>query len=1132
MRLSKLTLHRFPGFKRPFSLEKLHPGLNIIVGPNASGKTSICHAVRRLLWPQINKRWPVMAIHSEWVSDRGSFTMEVNEACSKVKPVLIEPDNALHAGALPDEAFLPCFSMTIDELFDEKDHSFVQKMAQEIAGGYDLDQAQERCMPLVNWRTLFRDWKDMGQRVASYQQMQEMVREESRLLPELEAGIQAAQQAQQELVRLEKQIRWKQERNKRESQKLCLQSFPEPLRASRIQPTDWKDYEQWQLKKKELEQQREALCAKKKDLTERLGLWEAPSFSKEEWEGQWERIGRLQRLELEKRELQKKIEKLRATLQIQQQFLGMTEEEELNALCVEVLDPLASLWHDLDRVDAELGGIEEQIRLCDVPLSMEDGGGRGEFQHFSKVSSEKLSRWIQGVCALALYPQRIHWYEGACVALSLFLIGYGGWALDPVHYKWWAVLAGSQVFLSVPWVYRYLRRRSLCRHYDMKKGGTFPLMGHFRSETIAQALEAMIQYKSYWLGVERSLHRKNDLEAHWKQKTEERREITERLHEVAQQAHLHHLCRTYVELIDHLKALHRDWVCFNELKWEETHLMEEWDREWGVWQYFIRAWGETPEKGGDYLGVYTRIKKRLADAETLQATVTMQVDCEKELADCTEKINQLLRRTKCLGHPEKLQFLVDLWPEYQREKEKLKNLEQQLDELGGEAAFDSAISLEWLEEEKIKKEVQVNHLGDLSERKGKVIARIQQMEQASEGEALLREYEEKGKRVREVSIDFVKKQLTSLLIDEARREFQQESQPWVLEKAVEWFHRFTKYQFQLELPKSSISPISYQVLETATGERKGFDQLSRGTRMQLLMAVRLAFAFHSETGGESLPLFLDEILANTDAERFEAVAQVIAELLSSGRQIFYLTCNGEDVIKWKRICPEAHVIDLAKIHSDQAYFAASALPIENTMKIPQPLTDQLDEYVQALKLPRWRLDEPLQMVSVHYLVDNVRDLYRLLSSGIAHYGNLQSQKKELMEQAFPHSFSSMLRRGNLLEQFFALKTQGRGKPLSKEALIQGKVSSHFTEALWEIAQEVGRDAQQLVAILEDKRYKDGRKKGFRSESKKELKAFLLQEGYIDPRPVLTDEAVRCALLPLTEEEEDRLFLEILYTGEL
>ncbi|RMD81801.1 MAG: hypothetical protein D6815_10845, partial [Candidatus Dadabacteria bacterium] len=52
MKLRRLRIDRLEGIAEGFALENLDLGLTAVVGPNASGKTSICRAVRALLYPR------------------------------------------------------------------------------------------------------------------------------------------------------------------------------------------------------------------------------------------------------------------------------------------------------------------------------------------------------------------------------------------------------------------------------------------------------------------------------------------------------------------------------------------------------------------------------------------------------------------------------------------------------------------------------------------------------------------------------------------------------------------------------------------------------------------------------------------------------------------------------------------------------------------------------------------------------------------------------------------------------------------------------------------------------------------------------------------------------------------------
>jgi len=50
MKLQRLRIEYLAGIDRPFELDGLQDGLNIIVGPNGIGKSRVCAAVRALLW--------------------------------------------------------------------------------------------------------------------------------------------------------------------------------------------------------------------------------------------------------------------------------------------------------------------------------------------------------------------------------------------------------------------------------------------------------------------------------------------------------------------------------------------------------------------------------------------------------------------------------------------------------------------------------------------------------------------------------------------------------------------------------------------------------------------------------------------------------------------------------------------------------------------------------------------------------------------------------------------------------------------------------------------------------------------------------------------------------------------------
>jgi uncharacterized protein YhaN len=85
------------------------------------------------------------------------------------------------------------------------------------------------------------------------------------------------------------------------------------------------------------------------------------------------------------------------------------------------------------------------------------------------------------------------------------------------------------------------------------------------------------------------------------------------------------------------------------------------------------------------------------------------------------------------------------------------------------------------------------------------------------------------------------------------------------------------------------------LLAETTGKDKEPAQLSGGTREQLYLAIRLAYARHYCRENEPLPLVMDDVLVNFDDERSDAALHVLIEL-GQDIQIIFLTCH-EDTIR-------------------------------------------------------------------------------------------------------------------------------------------------------------------------------------------------------------------------------------------
>ena len=398
-------------------------------------------------------------------------------------------------------------------------------------------------------------------------------------------------------------------------------------------------------------------------------------------------------------------------------------------------------------------------------------------------------------------------------------------------------------------------------------------------------------------------------------------------------------------------------------------------------------------------------------------------------------------------------------------------------------------------------------------------AEIRHAERAGTGQQLREILRERLSAVQSAARLVVRKELTQFLVDRVEQIYRRDHQPAVVQRAARWFQQITNNQFLLAAEGSS-----FEAIESSTQERKSIAQLSRGTRMQLLLAVRLAFALEQEPEGVRMPLFLDEVLTNSDPERFDHVVQLLSQLAQEGRQIFYFTCNPDDVWRWQSICPDIAIIDLRQIQQQQAFLSAPLLS-PKTLKRPQPLPDQtLDDYAQQQQLPSLRTEEPTEMVSIYYLANHPEELYHLLNGGVTTYGQ--------WKQVDPKSWATLVqpdtiaRRGQILERYLSLKKQGRGRPLTKEALSEG-ASAAFVERLWDAVKECDYDARRFLALLEAR--EDERVKRFQKKSIELLRDHLVHTGFFDERETLDPDAIQRQLFPFAAQllgpEEAHNYLE-------
>ena len=214
-----------------------------------------------------------------------------------------------------------------------------------------------------------------------------------------------------------------------------------------------------------------------------------------------------------------------------------------------------------------------------------------------------------------------------------------------------------------------------------------------------------------------------------------------------------------------------------------------------------------------------------------------------------------------------------------------------------------------LEEARASALAQQARRDELSERVGELFGRIGELERDVRIAELLERRESARVAIRAEAREWSVATLALWLLSRARERQERERQPEVIRGAARVFATMTAGRYP-EL----LAPLGERRVDvrSATGRRKELGQLSRGTREQLLLALRLATVDDLSRRAAPLPLLMDDVLVDFDPERRQATARALVEFVRSGdeRQVLLLTCHPETVETFRGVCPEVDVLRL------------------------------------------------------------------------------------------------------------------------------------------------------------------------------------------------------------------------------
>lgn len=369
------------------------------------------------------------------------------------------------------------------------------------------------------------------------------------------------------------------------------------------------------------------------------------------------------------------------------------------------------------------------------------------------------------------------------------------------------------------------------------------------------------------------------------------------------------------------------------------------------------------------------------------------------------------------------------------------------------------------------------------------------------------------------------------LVNMLKREVMASSMPAVMQRACVLFANFTTGRYQLSISDDQQHFTAYDSQEE---KEQQLDQLSSGTRVQLLIAVRLAFVELQEQWLQ-LPLIFDEALASSDPVREEAIINTALTLASSGRQLFYFTNKPEEATLW-----------VTRAQEKQVDFRRIDLPGQPTSRnIPRPPTEEIadgtnithEEYGQLLNVAALSYQQGFANAHIWYIIEDNELIKKLLQADIA-------ACRQLANPAFAPVIDSLIgsdagRRARLLagllDQLESRWQLGHPLPFSALALEASGVltSDNYRNGITALAEAENWNINEIIDKLNNKAVSR-----FTSAHTDRLKEYCLENGYycdIAPlentelhRQLLSDAQIAIDHDEITTDEINHLADRILY----
>ncbi len=1128
LNLRRVRIHRFPGFPptKGFSVTGFGSGINVVYGPNASGKTTLARTIFSLFWPEASPdKCHVDGVfvcgENSWFveNDSGKITFERDGREVEATQLPVPPAETRHR-----------YRLSLHHLLqqDTTNSDLAESIIREAAGGYDLRAVAENLDFRERPSNAGRETDNaVDRRLKRLNKLKEEARNLGDLkesLPELESELKEARRAEKRVTLLKGLIEYKDAEGKLEELKNRRDSYPEVMdevtgnEKKRLEGVENKITEAKKKKDEAIKSMEEAEVTLKKVSPGkgRIGPDLITELEK--------KIDRLERLE-EKREAisqdiaEKEAERNEITARLSREI----SDEVPKNLTVSGVDDLTDFAREAEEVRA---GLKASERLKGWLLE------KSEVEHQLddvRRGRRLLEEWLQ------LRSSGGGKTRGRRTILFFGLLNAAGGVIsgllfDPVFFTF---LLPSLVFI---WFGADLSgesragedRKKLYLELGLKRPKKWDEKSVRQLTRKLSNLEATIRLerkkREFWSAVREEV---KELRKDRERLVNKKRGLAEKYGVAPEidEGKLHWLIKRINSLASVDEALSGLRKKLETVKRSLTGLRKELNekltdygyeatKEAAVFRGYVRELDKRRERGERARDKLNTCRSRKKEAETRLAELKSEKAKLFEGLDLAEG-----DRAKLVEYAEKKY-------EYREIKSLVKEqaaiCESKLSSLKSREEFEENLLQENLSrlQEKLenakrlaaKKEDMIEKISGIKER-------LREKKNESEMEMARAELTRSFRKLEEQLFSDYEEMAGKVLLDYLREEGLRKSRPEVFSRANEIFTDVTRGNYRLEIKEGT--PPSFLAIAGSSGKARELNELSSGTRLQLLASVRLAFIEKQEESAK-LPLILDEVLANSDDVRAEEIMDLALQLSSNGRQVIYLTARGDEVAKWRNKLAsndsDGRFIDLAE---ERKLEKSLAVPDRENSglrdpDLPRPESMNHREYGEELEVPAFNPRQGAGSAHLWYPVEDPESLCRLLKSGMETWGQLKNVLRvtpKTLSVLSEEEEAAIRSLGSALEAYVDSWTTGRNRRVDRSVIKDsGAVTDNFLEEVMDLLDKYEGDPEKVISGL-----KEGEVSSFRSNKRKELENYFRENGYLTDRAKLSREEIIQRMLASARE---------------